>query len=221
MRYYTGTTLENLLSIIKGGYIVTNPPHRVWKDYSQNYIYMIPQKSDTKSVEINGHRINKSVEQAFKMANYAIQELNHSKRVILELDGLNDSLMTIDTDNRDIDAVKYPLDISVDNIKNIYIDTVDCSYLVKSYIMLMKLTYSLYDTFDFAGSTSIEDAFAQLIKDLEPEENKELIQFIKENNLENKEHMELLTFSLDLLNENFNFNEYSLEEFTNSFSAVE
>lgn len=221
MRYYTGTTLENLLSIIKGGYIVTRPPHRVWKEYSQNYIYMIPQKSVDKSVVINGHTINKSIEQAFKMANYTVQELNQTKRVILELDGLNDSLMEIDTDNRDIDAVKYPLDISVDNIKNIYIDTVDCSYLIKSYITLMKLTYSFYDTFDFAGSTSIEDAFAQLIKDLDPQENKDLIQFIKENNLEGKEHMALLTYSLDLLNDNFNFDEYSLEEFTNFFSVVE
>lgn len=147
MRYYIGTTLENLELIIKGGAIVTRPPHRVWKDYSKDFIYLVPQ--DFATLKATSPFENKSIRHAFRQADFAVYELNHTRRVVLEISDLDDYYVTEDTDARDIEAVKYPFDISLGYIKKVYIDAVDCSKDVKAYVGLLKFAY------DYMSNTTI------------------------------------------------------------------
>lgn len=127
-RYYTGTTKECLESIQKDGFISITPPHRVWSKYSSEYIYLIPC---THKKESNENLIYFVMEQATK----AIKVLQHSKRVILEIEGIEEDLLEKDTDADSIYSVKYPKNIPFDNIVGIYIEKEDnrkyCNALIE------------------------------------------------------------------------------------------
>jgi hypothetical protein len=131
--YYTGTTLECAFEIFKEKYLATDPPKRVWKDYSQEYIYMVPSDSnDGKALSVIAHQ-----------ASVAIYEFKHSKRVILEIENLDDSLMEDDQDASTIESVRYPFDIHISHIKSIYIEKRNNSKIIRRIEALNKLFENL------------------------------------------------------------------------------
>jgi hypothetical protein len=130
--YLTGTTLECLFSILEDGFIRTRPPHRVWNDYSEDYVYFVPS--------FNEHEEPESLLCfAFEQADFAISELGGSKRVVLEVENLNEELFEEDPDAKGIYAVRYPLDVPISCIKNIYLEEQNNSEEIKEFIAITKL----------------------------------------------------------------------------------
>lgn len=130
--YLTGTTLECLLSILEDGFIRTRPPHRVWNDYSEDYVYFVPS--------INEHEEPEAMLSfAFEQSDFAIYELGGSKRVVLEVENLNEELFEEDPDAKGIYAVRYPLDVPISCIKNIYLEEQNNSEEIKEFIAITKL----------------------------------------------------------------------------------
>lgn len=144
-KFYIGTTIENLISILKEGYISTCPPYRVWKDYSKEYVYLVPYLVDEEHApheevpEIAEHldRIL-SVTYAFEQADFAVYELGHTKRVVMEIQGIDEHLLTDDSDATAIKAVKYPENIPVSHITRIFVDANNFSEEINTLMALMK-----------------------------------------------------------------------------------
>lgn len=116
MHYFTGTTQECLDMIVADGHFSTKPPHRVWETYSEDYIYLIPFDPSDEEKREEAFRF------AGEQASFALYELNHTKRVIVEIAGLDRKLLSPDEDASNIGAVKYAQNISVSSIVNIFTD---------------------------------------------------------------------------------------------------
>ena len=114
MRYFTGTTAECLEGILREGYLLTEPPKRVWENYSEEYIYLIP--FDEKDEE----QMQEALHFAAEQASFAVYEFDHTKRVVLEIEGIDDALLQVDPDGKGIGAVRYPFDISITHIRAIH-----------------------------------------------------------------------------------------------------
>lgn len=130
--YFTGTTFECFLSILKDGFIKKKPDRRVWVDWSEDYTYFIPSENEHEE-------ISTLLSYAFEQADFAIYELDGTKRVVLEVEGLNESLLEDDKDASGIFAVRYPCDVPISCIKNIYIEQENNSLKVKEFIAITKL----------------------------------------------------------------------------------
>lgn len=162
-KFYIGTTIENLFSILKEGYISTCPPHRVWKDYSKDYVYLVPYLVDEdhsvheEVPEITEHldRIL-SVTYAFEQADFAIYELGHTKRVVMEVQGIDESLLTQDSDAKMINAVKYPENIPVSKITKIFVDSINLSEEINTFISLIKFLEKYRDREYFLDECHID-----------------------------------------------------------------
>jgi hypothetical protein len=148
--YYTGTTLECALNIFEKGYFLTEPPDRVWKEHSQEYIYLVHSESS------NGEAHKNIAEQSA----YTLYQFSHTKRVIFELENLDSSLMEDDPDAIGIEAVRYPFDIPISNIKSIYVERRDNSRKIRKLMALSSLFgeekwrncdfWNLYEQCDFS-----------------------------------------------------------------------
>jgi hypothetical protein len=123
--YYTGTTIESFRMILKDGMLKVNPPHRVWEEYSNSYIYLIP--SDDYKEE--GEPFEFCVEQS----SFAVSVLEGTNRVIIEIKGLDETCLEKDSDGP-VDSVKYPLNIPIENIVNVFIETKNQSNQIKKLI---------------------------------------------------------------------------------------
>lgn len=110
MKFYTGTTEECLLSMLREGFISINPPKRVWKEYSSSYVYLIPANEE------------EAFDYAAEQSSFAIYELSHSKRVILEIEGIEEDFLEKDPDSECINGVRYSKNIPISLITNIYIE---------------------------------------------------------------------------------------------------
>lgn len=155
--YFIGTTSECAKAILSDGLIKRTPPHRVWEDYSEDYVYLVPKdQNDEDDRDTLGF--------AFEQAGFAVYELDHSYRAVLVIEGIDESLLTVDSDSKGIGGVKYPLDIPVENIKAVYIDNNTHKDEVKKYICLTKL-------FDYQNK-SILNSLEDLVwdEDLEDED---------------------------------------------------
>lgn len=130
--YFTGTTLECFHSILKDGFIKKRPERRVWIDWSEDYTYFIPSKNEHEETTT-------LLSYAFEQADFAVYELDGTKRVILEVEGLEESLLEEDKDSSSIFAVRYPCDVPISCIKNVYIEQEDNSLKVKEFIAITKL----------------------------------------------------------------------------------
>lgn len=165
-KFYIGTTLENLISILKGGSISTCPPHRVWEEYSQNYVYLVPYMidEDHEIHEENPEVANEmerilSVTYAFEQADFAVYELGHTKRVVMEITGIDESLLSEDKDAQGINAVKYPKDIPVSCISKIMVDANNFSEEINTNIAITKF-YQKYQDREFVLDEFASDVFA-------------------------------------------------------------
>lgn len=204
--YLTGTTLECLTQIIKDGFIATTPPHRVWRDYSEDYVYFVPSQNEQEDRDV-------LLSYAFEQADFAVYQLDHTKRVILEIEGINEDLLEDDPDSAGIYAVKYPQNVPISCIKNIYIDQEDNSMDIKEFIAITflyrdenrKYINKAYDLYTYG------DYDPQYVWDNIPIKHIDCIQIetlLDEGELENTYHE--LHESLDYSPEYF---EYSLNEF--------
>lgn len=125
--FYTGTTLENLQSILRDECIRTNPPSRVWNEYSAEFVYLIPADEDKEEGE--------PFEFCLEQSSFAVAALNGSKRVILEISGIDESKLVEDKDGPD-GSVAFPKDIPLSNIVQVYVEKTNRSEKVKELIAI-------------------------------------------------------------------------------------
>lgn len=133
MRYFTGTTKENFESILETGFISIKPPHRVWKEFSQDYVYFMPFDETDEDAQIE------AFETAAEQASFAIHTLNHTVRVVLEVEGLDDSLLDDDPDGA-YGAVRYAKNIPIANIVAVHTEIDGDVERIKELIFITKFT---------------------------------------------------------------------------------
>lgn len=128
-RYFHGTTLENFIKILNKGQIICNRRKKVWKDYSEDAVYLMPEESE-----------HVDRDELFRLtgeqASFAIYQYEHTKRVIIELE-LEDDLLEDDKDANY--AKKIYSSIDIDKIKHVYIEKDDISHEIKKLIALTLL----------------------------------------------------------------------------------
>ena len=118
MHYLIGTSLENYESMKRDGVIKTNPPHRVWKEYSEDYVYLIPSEpAHLDDIDMDEH-----FRYAAEQASFCLYELGHKKRVVLKIENIDDELLEEDPDATCINAVRYPNDIPFSCITDVYLE---------------------------------------------------------------------------------------------------
>lgn len=137
--YYIGTTMECLKLILKDGLIKTSPPARVWDGFSKDFIYLIPSESEHEDEEL-------LLYYALEQATFALSKLKGKTRVILEVEGLDGKALTDDSDALSINAVKYPYDIPVSQIKQVHVSVDDPSSEVRILSALFWFRHSEWDS---------------------------------------------------------------------------
>jgi hypothetical protein len=130
MRYFTGTTAECLEAILREGKISTNPPHRVWKEYSQDYVYLI--LFDESKEEDRDEVFDFAAEQS----SFAIHALNHDTRVVLEVEGLDATCIDTDPDATRFGAVRYSKDIPLSSIVAVHTENGKDDKKIKEFIAI-------------------------------------------------------------------------------------
>lgn len=139
MRYFTGTTSECLESILENGAIAIKPPHRVWKDFSEDYVYLIP--FDEKHEENRLEAFDFAAEQS----SFAIHALNHSTRIVLEIEDLDEAYLDDDPDGVGIGAVRHSMDIPLRSIVAIHTETNGDADRIKEFIAITHFTRLKHD----------------------------------------------------------------------------
>lgn len=134
MRYFTGTTSECLESILENGAISIKPPHRVWKDFSEDYIYLIPFD------EGNEENRSEAFDFAAEQSSFAIHALNHSTRIVLEIEDLDEAYLDDDPDGVGIGAIRHSMDIPLNSIVAIHTETNGNTDRIKEFIAITHFT---------------------------------------------------------------------------------
>lgn len=110
---FTGTTFECANEIIKGGYIATHPPKRVWEQYSTDYVYFAdPERCNDGTEE-------EAVAYAAEQAAFSVWKFDHTRRVVFSV---NIEYELVDDDPDCHFAVRYPFDIHLSQINGVYVE---------------------------------------------------------------------------------------------------
>lgn len=127
---FTGTTYECAMEIIKGGYISTRPPKRVWEEYSTDYVYFAdPDRCDEATLE-------QAVAHAAEQAAFSVWKFDHTRRVIFSVQ-VDSALLDDDPDCHF--AVRYPFDVPLSQINGVYVEKRNACRKLKELIGITEL----------------------------------------------------------------------------------
>lgn len=213
--YLIGTTLECLNQILEDGRIRVSPPHRVWDNYSEDYVYMIPSEIHNED-EDEEESWDSLMVFALEQATFALGKLKSTMRVVIEVENIDETKLDEDPDGKGIYAVRYPEDIPSSDIRAVHFvkgehrSMLKVQQLAALYWFMRdgwtaEKVWALREEFDFD-----EDATSEIFAQME-------IPFIETIDLETLSEESTLQCLSETLNEEYNYfaewNSYSVGEY--------
>jgi len=156
--------------MISEGFIKKTPPHRVWPEYSEEYVYLIRAGEDRGMYP-------EHIRNAFDQAAYAMYKFEHEHRVVLEIHDLDEQKIGVDRDSECISGCTFNENIPIQKVVNVYFMKNEKTEDIYHLIAIDWLNRNkLFQHFEFATDIFMEQ-YMELINDSSSESDIKELKF--------------------------------------------